>query len=77
MANAANGLKIRFGLQHQPTDTQIKQWAEIVKQLKERGYSAEQAGTAAAKQVFPDFNMVVYASEADTIEALLRLVENK
>ena len=77
MANAANGLRIRFGLQHQPTDTQIKQWVDLVKQLKARGYSADQAGAAAAKQIFPDFNTMVYASEADTIEALLRLAENK
>lgn len=77
MANAANGLRIRFGLQHQPTDTQIKQWVDLVKQLKARGYSVDQAGAAAAKQIFPDFNTMVYASEADTIEALLRLAENK
>lgn len=77
MANAANALRIRFGLQRQPTDAQIKQWAEIVKSLKARGHSTDQAGAAAAKQVFPDFNTVVYCSEADTIEALLRMAENK
>jgi len=77
MANAAHGLRIRFGLQHDPTDAQIKQWTQIVKQLKNSGYTADQAGATAAKQVFPDFNTMVYASEADTIEALLRLAENK
>lgn len=77
MSNAAHGLRIRFGLQHQPTDAQVKQWAELVKSLKARGYLADQAGATAAKQIFPDFNTMVYASEADTIEALLRLAENK
>lgn len=77
MANAANGLRIRFGLLHQPTDAQVRQWTQTVRQLVGRGYSADQAGTEAAKQVFPDFNTMVYASEADTIEALLRLAENK
>lgn len=77
MADAANGLRIRFGLQHQPTDTQIKQWVDLAKQFKARGYSTNQAGVAAAKQIFPDFNTMAYLSEADTIEALLRLAENK
>lgn len=78
MANAAaDGLRIRFGLQSQPTDAQIKQWADIVRQLRASGYSADQAGAAAAKQVFRDFNTMHYASEADTIEALLRLAADK
>lgn len=35
------------------------------------------AGDAAAKQVFPDYRSHVYASEADTVDALLRLAEQK
>lgn len=77
MANAANGLRIRFGLRNQPTDAQITQWAQLARKLIDMGYSSDQAGTAAAKQIFPDFNNVFYGSEADTIMALLRLAENK
>ena len=77
MSDVANSLRIRFGLQHKPTDAQVKQWAATVKQLKGSGYSTDQAGAIAAQRMFPDFRTMFYASEADTIETLLRLAENK
>lgn len=73
MSRAAYGLRIRFGLQHEPTDAEVKQWADLVKLLIGQGYSVDIAGGSAAKAIFRDYNTVVYASEADTIEALLRL----
>lgn len=72
MANAANGLRIKYGMESQPTEQQVNLWAQTVIQLINKGSTQEQAGAEAAKKIFPDFGRMIYASEADTIEALLR-----
>jgi methylaspartate ammonia-lyase len=77
MSEASNRVKIKYGLRTDPTDAQIDQWRQITQIVTSRGFSLEIAADAAAKQVFPDYRTVVYASEADTIEALLRLIDKR
>ena len=64
-------LLIRFGLDSQPSPEQIKQWAERTVSFRALGLSIADAGNAAAQAIFPDYRTRVYASEADSIEALL------
>lgn len=75
--SASNELKTRFGLNRQPTNTQVKRWAQIVKRHIGSGYSASQAGAVATKHVFPDSKFNHVYCEADTIETLLHLAEGK
>ena len=77
MSDATHNLKIKYGLRTEPTDVQAKFWAQVTRQVASQGHGLETAGSAAAKQIFPDYRTAVYASEADTIEALLRLVEGR
>ena len=77
MSDASHNLKIKFGLRNEPTEAQTKLWAQVTRQVASQGHSLDAAGAAAAKQIFPDYRTVVYASEADTIEALLRLAEGR
>lgn len=77
MADSAHNLRIKYGLRNEPTDAQVKLWARITRQVASQGHSLEASGAAAAKQIFPDYRTVVYASEADTIEALLRAAEGR
>lgn len=77
MSDASHNLKIKYGLRSEPTDAQAKLWAQVTRQVASQGHVLEAAGAAAAKQLFPDYKTVVYASEADTIEALLRLAEGR
>ena len=77
MTDVAHGLRIRFGLERDPSDSQIRQWLDLTQSLERQGLSREQAAAAAARHIFPDYNTHFYASEADTIEALLRAAKNK
>lgn len=72
-----HSLFIKYGLNHNPTEQEIEQWASLVEVLIRSGIGKEAAGERAAEQVFPDFNTMVYASEADTIEALLAAARNR
>ena len=69
MSDASNSLRIKYGLRNEPSDDLIRQWRQILQYVVNQGHPAELAAEAAAKQVFPDYRTVVYASEADTIEA--------
>lgn len=77
MTDVAHGLYIKYGLQHRPTDNEVRQWRDQANHLIRLGHGAEQAGAVAAKDVFWDYNTMVYASEADTITALLRAAASK
>jgi len=72
-----HSLFIKYGLQNSPNEQQIEQWTSLVDTLILSGVSKEDAGARAAKQIFPDFNTMVYASEADDIEALLAAARNR
>lgn len=77
MATASTSLRIKYGLGNDPTSTQAAEWARLVRQYISNGLTREAAGERAAKYLFPDFRTHVYASEADTIDTLLRLVDEK
>jgi hypothetical protein len=77
MANAALALRIKYGLANDPTESKISEWARKTREYQRGGLSLEEAGAAAAKLLFPDYRTRHYASEADTIEALLRAAESK
>lgn len=73
----SRSLFIKYGLRNSPTDQQIEQWVLFTEALIRAGVDKETAGAQAAQQIFPDFNTAVYASEADTIEALLAAARNR
>jgi hypothetical protein len=77
MADAGNSLKIKYGLRNNPTESQIKAWAQLTRESIRTGSLREEAGEAAAKLLFPDYRTHHYASQADEIEALLRAAEGK
>lgn len=75
MANIGDRLRIKYGLQTNPTQAQQDRWAELTRSLIRQGHGPSIAGAAAAKALFSDFESMVYASEADTIEMLLRQID--
>ena len=77
MASAGHGLRIKYGLRNDPNSDQALRWARRVRELIRQGNSAEIAGDVVAKELFLDYKTHVYASEADTLEALLRAAEGK
>jgi hypothetical protein len=77
MADIGNRLKIKYGLGQTPTRDQQSIWATATYNLVAQGYSREDAGRLAARQLFADFGRNVYASESDTIEMLLRQIADK
>ena len=77
MADIAHSLYIKYGLTHQPSDGEIRRWRDEAERLIRQGVPGEDAGIRAAKATFYDFGQAVYASEADTIEALLGAARNK
>jgi len=77
MAAASHGMMIKYGLAHEPTSPEIARWAELVKQYVARGEGRERAGELAAKQIFQDYRTRHFASQADTIDTLLRLADQK
>lgn len=72
MADGADRLRIKYGLRNQPTSRQVRDWADLTRKYISQGVSQEGAGDAAARSLFIDYRTTVYASEADTIEMLLR-----
>lgn len=72
MANLGHRLKIKYGLAGDPSPDRAQEWARLTQQYINQGMGREAAGHAAAKYIFRDYNTHFYASEADTIEMLLR-----
>ncbi|MCA1512716.1 hypothetical protein [Bradyrhizobium sp. NBAIM01] len=77
MGAASHSLLIKYGLASEPSDLQVRRWADRVRELIRQGMARDAAGDSAAKQIFPDYRTRVYASEGDTIDTLLRLAEQK
>jgi len=71
MADLAHSLKIKYGLLNSPSEDKIKLWREKTESYISTGINAEEAGTKAAQAVFPDYESIKYAAQADTITALL------
>lgn len=72
MASIAHKLLIKYGLAHTPTETQALEWTQRTQRLIQLGVAQDAAGEQSAKALFPDYRTRIYASEADTIEMLLR-----
>ena len=70
-------LRIKYGLQNDPTDEQVQQWANSTRIAIAQGESAESAGRVAAYRNFSDVGTVKYAAEADTITSLLDEVKKR
>jgi hypothetical protein len=76
-ADAAHGLRIKYGLRRDPEAAQVEAWARRTRELIKRGSKPDEAGASAAKELFPDYRTHVYASEADTLLTLLEAAEKK
>jgi hypothetical protein len=77
MAALAHNLKIKYGLRNDPSESLVRAWAEATRASIARGVDREEAGRDAAKALFIDYRTHHYASEADTIEMLLRQAGGK
>lgn len=77
MADISHSLLIKYGLPRAPTQIEVDRWLQLVDAYVRQGYSREQAGGLAAKATFTGYNTVIYASEADSIEALLSAARSK
>jgi hypothetical protein len=73
----AHSLYIKYGLGHTPTDAEIARWLKEVERLIAGGVDREAAGRQAAGTVFHDAGTHKYASQAETIEALLKEAKKK
>lgn len=71
MASIGHRLMIKYGLREAPDDNLIARWRMLTRTLIAEGKSAEVAGSTAAQQIFPGYQSVFYASEADDIVSLL------
>ena len=72
MAAIGHKLMIKYGLGHTPDEFECRAWVRETKNLVQAGISPEAAGRRAAQNLFSDYETHKYASEADTVEALLR-----
>lgn len=71
MADIRQSLLIKYGLRSQPSPELAAQWAAATQELIARGVEPSLAGTQIARVLFPDYETCKYASEADSIAALL------
>jgi hypothetical protein len=69
--SVSNSLRMKYGLEHSPSEVEISKWVEETERLMNLGHSPEESGEKAAKAVFPDFGTMIYKAQADTIIALL------
>lgn len=76
--SVASRLKIKYGLPSEPSLAARKQFKKQAQANINSGRfsSNEAAGRSAAMQVFTGFETHVYASESDTLEMLLRQIED-
>lgn len=77
VAEIGRQLRIKYGLGVDPSATAQASWARRTEELIRRGYTREDAGSAAARELFPDFRTRTYAGEADTIVTLLESLRRK
>lgn len=77
MSQAANSLRLKYGLGHVPSEHEVDAWLEVVNRYIREGKDKDTAGRIAAQALFNDFQTNFFASEADTIETLLRLARKK
>lgn len=75
--NVAEDLRLRYGLERQPTQDEVLDWHRVTTNLISEGEPAEKAGDVAAKYVLPGYRTRLFKSEADNIEALLKELAKK
>jgi len=64
-------LKQKYGLAHVPSRHKAEKWARRVRELMKQGYSDEQAGMEAAKQIFTYEYKEVYARSGARVDDIL------
>ncbi len=77
MADIAHSLQIKYGLTQSPSGEKIKLWLEKTESYISSGINAEEAAAKAAQEVFPDYERMIYSTQADTILALLAQARKK
>jgi hypothetical protein len=77
VASISEGLMIKYGLSHKPTDDQTNTWLRRTRSNINIGIGREEAGERAAREIFTDYKTHFYSTEADTMETLLRIAEGK
>ncbi len=77
MADIRHNLRIKYGLRNDPAQDLVRRWVQTTESLIRAGEARERAGRVAASEIFPDFNTMVYASEADDIESLLDAAKDR
>lgn len=73
----AQKLRIKYGLDRDPTEAEIAEWSRVARNLIADGEAAEKAGELAAQYNLPGYRSHVFKTEADNIEALLRELGKK
>ncbi len=64
-------LLVKYGLKSRPVDQKVGEWLFVVDSLIIAGKEENAAGEQAARQVFGDYNSMLYDTEADSIDAIL------
>jgi hypothetical protein len=77
MDDVALNLKIKYGLERDPTDAEVAEWLRVTRNLLAEGEPLEKAGALAAQYVLPGYQTHVYKSQAQNLEALLRAAAKK
>lgn len=77
MSRVADNLRLKYGLGHVPSDSSVQDWLRLAKKYIDQGYDKDTAGQRAAKDLFSDYQTHFFAAEADSIETLLRLADDK
>jgi len=73
----SQSLLVKYGLSQQPSEAQVRAWVELTEKYIALGIAREKAGAQAAQALLPGYQSMVYASQADAIEALLNAAKGK
>ena len=77
MSDVADDLRIKYGLDDNPSPAAVAQWVAATEALLEEGVPPEEAGRRAAGATFGQLERILYFSEADTLAALLARAREK
>ena len=77
MDSVNNRIKVKFQLQREPTDSEVKSWLRKTDDYNLQYQDREFAAEKAAKEILPGYREAVYKAEADTIDALLGAAREK
>lgn len=77
MDDLALQLRIKYGLERDPTDAEVAEWYRVAQNLIDEGEPAEKAADIAAQRILPGYQTHFYKSQAQNLEALLRAAGKK